>query len=79
MWRIKIVKGKDRPKKAGETWAFPSKYETKGYSKTVDLLLDMTEPIHCTGKVVTGDCGFCVAMGVMTLQKFGVHGQFLIK
>jgi hypothetical protein len=26
-WRIKIVKGKDRLKKANGTWAFPSKYE----------------------------------------------------
>ena len=79
MWRIKIVKGKDHPKKAGETWAFPSKYETKGYSKTVDLLLGMTEPIHRTGKLITGKNGFCIAMGVMALQKFGVHGQFQIK
>ena len=81
MWRIKIVEGKDCPKKAGGTWAFPSKYEPKGYSKTVNLLLDMTDPIHCrAGKVVTGDSGFCVAMGVMALQTFGVHSQlFLIK
>ena len=49
------------------------------YSKTIDLLLDMTEPIDRTGKVVTGNSGFCVVMGVMALQKFGVHGQLLIK
>jgi hypothetical protein len=30
MWRIKIIKGKDHLKKADETWAFPSKYKTKG-------------------------------------------------
>ena len=24
------------------------------------------------GKLVTGDSGFCIAMGVMALQKFGV-------
>ena len=79
MWRIKIVEGKDRPKKADGTWAFPSKFEKKGYTKTVDLLLDMTEPIHGTGKIVTGDSSFCVAVGVTALQKHGVHGQFLIK
>ncbi len=39
----------------------------------------MTEPIHRTGKLVTGDSGFCIAMGVMALQKFGIHGQFQIK
>jgi len=47
--------------------------------KTIDLLLDMTEPINRTGKLGTGKNGFCIAMGVMALQKFGVHGQFQIK
>ena len=51
MWRVKIVKGKDRPKKADGTWAFPSKWEQRGYTKTVNLLLEMTEPIHGMGKV----------------------------
>ena len=36
-------------------------------------------PIHRTGKVVTGDSGFCVAEGVTALHKKGVYGQFLIK
>jgi len=76
---IKIVEGKDCPKKADGTWAFLSKYERMGYSKTIDLLLDMIEPIHRTGKVITGNSGFCIAMGVMALQKFGVNGQLLIK
>jgi hypothetical protein len=58
MWRICLVKGKDRPKLPKGQFAFPSKGEKKGYNKTVDLLLDMTEPIHRTGKVVTGDNGF---------------------
>jgi hypothetical protein len=80
MWRIKIVEGKDRPKKANGNWApLLSKYERVGHLKTINLLLDMMEPIHRTRKVYTGDSGFCVAMGVMALQKFGVHGQFLIK
>ncbi len=68
MWGFKIVEGKDHQKKADRTWAFPSKYEIMGYSKTINLLLDMTKPIHCTGKVVMGTRGFCVAMGVMALK-----------
>ncbi len=79
MWRVRIVKGKDRPKKPDRTWAFPTKWETKGYSNTVELLMDMTKPLHHTGKVVTGDSGFCVAQGVTALHQHGVHGQFLIK
>jgi hypothetical protein len=35
--------------------------------------------IHRTGKVVTGDSGFCVAVGVMALHEKGMYGQFLIK
>ncbi len=43
------------------------------------LLLELTEPIHRTGNVVTGDSGFCVTQGVIVLDDYGVHGQFLIK
>ena len=39
----------------------------------------MTEPIHHTGKVVTGNSGFCVMAGVMALHTYGVFGKFLIK
>ena len=79
MWRVRIVKGKDQPKKPDGTWAFPTKWVKKGYSNTVKLLMDMTEHLHHTGKVVTGDSGFCVAQGVTALHQHGVHGQFLIK
>jgi hypothetical protein len=79
MWRMKIVEGKDRPKKANKQLAFPSKWEQMGYTKTINLLLDMTEPIHGTGKVVMGDSGLCVASGIVALHKKGVWGQFLIK
>ncbi len=79
MWRICLVEGKDRPKLPNGLWAFPSKFEQKGYNKTADLLLDMTEPIHRTGKVVMGDSGFCITAGVMALHAHGVFGQFLIK
>ncbi len=64
MWRVRIVEGKDRPRKCDGKFAFPTKWETKGYSNTVELVLDMTEPIHHTGKIVTGDSGFCVALGL---------------
>jgi hypothetical protein len=51
------------------------------HTKTVKLLLDMTAPIHRTGKVVTGDSGFCVTASVMALHDRGrgVYGQFHIK
>ncbi len=79
MWRVRIVKQMDQPKKPDRRWAFPTKWETKGYSTTVELLMDMTEPLHHTGKVLTGDSGFCVAQGVTALHQHRVHGQFLIK
>ena len=74
-----MVEGKDWPKLPSSTWAFPTTWEKEGYSRTVELLIDMTEPIHGTGKVVTGDSGFCVAMGMTALNAKGVYGQFLIK
>ncbi len=55
------------------------KQEHEGYSKTVDLLLGMKEPLHGSGKVVTSDSGFCVMKGVMALHKKGVFFQSLIK
>ena len=73
------VKGKDWLRKPDETFAFPLQWEKKGFSNTVELLLDMTELIYHTGKVVTGDSRFCVALGVTDLHQQGVHGQFLIK
>jgi hypothetical protein len=50
MWRVQIVKGKDRPKKPDGTWAFQTKWEKKGYSNTVKLLMDMTEPLQSHGE-----------------------------
>ena len=51
MWRVKIQEGKDRPKDLQGGWAFISEFEQK-YSKTATLMLEMTVPIHNTGKVV---------------------------
>jgi hypothetical protein len=77
MWRIKIQEGKDRPKKADGTSPFPSQFENE--SKTVKLMLEMTEPIHGTGKTVTMDSGFCVSVGILALHDKGVYGQALIE
>jgi hypothetical protein len=78
MWQIRIVEDKDWPRKSDGTFAFQTKWEKKGFTNTVELLMDITELIHHTGKV-TGDSGFCVALGVTTLHQHDVHGQFLIK
>eukprot|EP01082_Thalassiosira_pseudonana_P012650 g11200.t1 g11200 contig5:354636-355736(+) len=77
MWRIKLQEGKDRPKKADGTWAFPSQFESE--SKTVKLMLEMTEPIHGTGMIVTMDSAFCVSAGILALHDKGVYDQALIK
>jgi hypothetical protein len=79
MWRIRLVEGKDRPKLGNGRWVYPTTWENKGYTKTVELLLDVTVPIRRTGKVVTGDSGFCVAEGVTALYKKEGYGQVLIK
>jgi hypothetical protein len=39
----------------------------------------MTEPLHGSGKVVTGNSGFCVTKGVTVLYQKGVFFQSLIK
>ena len=66
------MEGKDRPKKPDGNQAYPSKWERRGCTKTVTLLLEMTEPIHGSGKVVSGDSGFCVTQGVLALDKLGM-------
>jgi hypothetical protein len=79
MWRVKIVEGKDRPKKADGSWTFPLKWEQMGFTKTVGLLLEMTEPIHHMVKIVMGSRGFLRHGWCDALHKKGVHGQFLNK
>ncbi len=71
MWRVKLVEGKDCPKADGQ-YVYASQFEKKGPTPTVALLLEMTEPIHGTGKVVTGDSGFCVTQGVLALHEVGI-------
>ena len=77
MFRIKLVEGKDRPKKADGSWAFPSEYDR--LQKTTKTMMEMTKPLHGTGKVVVGDSGFCVREGVIALHKKGVHFQAYVK
>ena len=79
LWWAKIQEGKDRPKKSDGSWAFRSEFEVSGNSKTVVLMLEMTEPIHGSGKVVTMDSGFCVSAGILAMHAHGVYGQALIK
>ena len=77
MWRVKIQEGKDRPKNPDGSLAFPSEFP--GYSKTATLMLEMTKPVHHTGKVVSMESGFCVSVGIIAMHNFGVYGQSLIK
>ena len=79
MWRIRIrlQEGKDHPKLSSGRWALPSKYASA--TKTAELMLFMTEPIHNTCKVVCMDSGFCVTTGIIGLHKKGAYGQSLIE
>ena len=77
MWRVKLVEGKDRPKKADGQWVFPTEYP--GLGKTTTTMLEMTKPIHGKGKVVVGDSGFCVREGVIECHKRGVWFQAYVK
>ena len=51
MWRMQLREGKDRPKLelANGPWALPSKFEME--SKTAQLMLEMTEPIHGSARL----------------------------
>jgi hypothetical protein len=77
MWRVLLREGKDRPKLAKGHWAFPSKFEME--LKTAQLMLEMTEPIHGSGKIVSMDSCFCVTAGIFALHDKGVYGQALTK
>ena len=77
MWQVKIQEGKDLPKNPDGSWSFPSEFP--GYSKTATLMLEMTKPVHHTGKVVSIDSGLCVLVGIIAMHNLGVYGQSLIK
>ena len=42
-------------------------------------MLEMTNPVHHTGKVVSMDSGLCVSVGIIVMQNFGMYGQSIIK
>ena len=42
-------------------------------------MLEMTKPVHHTGKVVSMDSGLCVLVGIIAMHIFGVYGQSIIK
>ena len=77
MWRVKLHEGKDCQMDSNNKPRFPNEFENN--SKTAALMLNMTKPIHNTGKVVTMDSGFFVAAGILALNHVGVYGQALIK
>eukprot|EP01082_Thalassiosira_pseudonana_P012536 g11206.t1 g11206 contig5:368760-369554(-) len=42
-------------------------------------MLEMTEPIHGTGMIVTMNSAFCVSAGILALHEKEVYGQVLIE
>jgi hypothetical protein len=77
MWRVKLVEGKDWPKRANGEFVF--QLEFRGLGKTTTTMLEMTKPIHGKGKIVVGDSGFCVREGVVECHKRGVWFQAYVK
>ena len=71
IWQLEIREGKDQPRE------LPKEHDNKG--KTVGTLLQLTKPIHGSGKLVVLDSGFCVLQGLVELKKLGVFAHALIK
>ena len=42
-------------------------------------MLEMTNPVHHIGKVVSMESGFCVSVVIIAMHNFGVYGHSLIK
>ncbi len=74
--KAKIYEGNDGLMN-GNTPFYPSKFEM--FSPMVKLMLEMSEPIHGSGRVVTLDSGFCATAGILVLHDVGVFWQALIK
>ncbi len=62
MWRVKIQEWKDQPTN-GNTNFYPSKFEM--FLPTAKLILEMLEPIHGSGRVITHDSSFCMTVGIL--------------
>jgi hypothetical protein len=74
MWWVKLIEGKDRPKKTNGSWAFSSEFPA-GLGKMMMTMLEMLKPIHGKGEVVVGDSGFCVWEGLIECHKRGIWFQ----
>ncbi len=48
-------------------------------TNTVKLMLQMSEPLFGTDKIVTMDSGFCVSAGILAMHDRRVYGQALMK
>ena len=72
IWQVDLREGKDCPVQ------FRGKeHDDKG--KTTETLLQLTKPVHGTGKVFVLDSGFCVLQALVELKKCGVYAHALIK
>ena len=72
MYFIELVEGKDCPKEIP-----PPKFHEKG--KTSGLLLQLTESIAHSGRVVIMDNGFCVIDAILNLASAGIFSSAVIK
>ena len=75
---MKLIERKDRPKKVNGSWAFLLEFPV-GLRKMTMTMLEMTKPIHSSGKVVVGNSGLCVWEGVIECHKHGIWFQAYIK
>ena len=71
------TRGERSPQEAG--WELGITLRVSWLLKTATLMLEMTKPVHHTGKVISMDSGFCVSVGIIAMHNFGVYGQSLIK
>ncbi len=77
MWQMKLQEQNDHPKDINGQPQFPSQCENP--LKTYALMLEITKPIHNTGKVVAMDRGFYVPVGIFALHDAGAFEQALKK
>ncbi len=77
MWGIKLQDGKDQPMDQNNNPHYPTEFEN--YTQSSTLMLYMTKPIHNTGKIVTIDSRFCIAVGILVLHYIGVYRQASIE
>ena len=69
MWQAKIQEENDRPMNGSRPF-YPLQFET--FLITVKLMLEMSELIHGSGRVVVHDSSFCMTAGILALHNIGV-------